>query len=173
MKKLMILISAGVLLASCSGEAEKKEDAITNDTAVAVKAPTTVLDETKVYPFMELKELYQKDWKGEEEGNASLDGKTVTVTGEISSRGSISAMVGSEIKVKGAKIEFRGSQFADPESGHDLEFVFPAEVAKDIEAMKVGTKVTIKGVIDQQQWYIESEDMKYTVLALKDCELVK
>ena len=158
---------------SCNSDSSESKDTDKKDSTVVVEEKGPVLDTGKVYGFMELKELYNQNWKGEEAGNTFLDGKTVTITGEVFSRGSISAMSGNEIVVKGANVKFRGGKFTDPDSGHDVECVFPATEANQVSSLAEGSKVTVKGVLEKQEIYIESADFRYNVLVLKDCHLVK
>ncbi|MEO1653199.1 MAG: hypothetical protein AAFU64_06620 [Bacteroidota bacterium] len=150
---------------SIEGGEEVSNEATTSSPAVA-------LDESKIYPFMELKELYQQNWEGEEAGNAALDGQTVTLSGEVFNTSKMSALVDGEMQVKGIKIEFRGGEFADPDFGHDVECVFSAEQVEKIEALEDGALVTVKGTLEKQEIYIEP-DFKYTVLTLNNCELVE
>ncbi len=138
--------------------------------AAAAEAPT-VLDDSKVYPFMELKEIYAQHWKGEEAGNADLDGKTVTITGKLFGTGSVSELVGGKTVMKSVKMEFRGGKFTDPNFGHDVECHFPGAMQKEILSIKEGSEVTVKGTIEKQEIYIEP-DMQYNVLSLIDCALV-
>jgi hypothetical protein len=174
MKNLFITLSIGAVLASCSSSTETSGEVKTDSTAVVAQAQVTKIEEGKVYPFMELKELYNINWKGEEAGNADLDGKTVTVTGEVFSVGKVSKLLtGNDMEVTGAKMEFRGSEFKDPDFGHDFECRFPAEIAQEIADIKKGTTVKVTGVIEKQELYIESADFKYTVMTIKDCKIVK
>ncbi len=174
MKKLFIALSLGAVLASCSSSSEISNEVKTDSTSVVAETQVTKLEDGKVYPFMELKELYNINWKGEEAGNADLDGKTVTVTGVVFSVGKVSKLLtGNDMEVTGVKMEFRGSEFKDPDFGHDVECRFPAELANEVSEIKKGTTVKVTGVIEKQELYIESADFKYTVITLKDCKIVK
>lgn len=173
MKKLFITLSIGAVLASCSSSSETSNEVKTDSTTVVAEVQVTKLEEGKVYPFMELKELYNINWKGEESGNTDLDGKTVTVTGVVFSVGKVSKLEGNDIVTTGAKMEFRGSEFKDPDFGHDVECRFPAELANEVSEIKKGATVKVTGVIEKQELYIESADFKYTVMTLKDCKIVK
>lgn len=173
MKNLLITLSLGALLASCSSSSETSNEVKTDSTTVVAEVQVTKLEEGKVYPFMELKELYNTNWKGEEAGNADLDGKTVTVTGVVFSVGKVSKLESNDIVTTGAKMEFRGSEFKDPDFGHDVECRFPAELANEVSEIKKGATVKVTGVIEKQELYIESADFKYTVMTLKDCKIVK
>src|SRR6478609_3943043 len=88
MKKVFICLTIGVIFASsCSSDSSESKDTDKKDSTAVVEEKGPVLDSAKVYGFMELKELYNQNWKGEEEGNTFLDGKTVTISGEVFSRG--------------------------------------------------------------------------------------
>ncbi len=130
--------------------------------------------EEKVYPFMELKTLYNENWKGEMKGNDILDGKEVIISGIIYSKGSISSLQDDDsFKVTGAKVRFKEKEdISEEDFSYDVACIFNAEFADKVDALKKGSFVLIKGIIYQQQWYIEPS-MKYTVLELKDCEIVK
>lgn len=179
MNKLLLALALSMSLVACdvdttstttSGEVA---DSTTAKEAAPAAAPaaTATLDESKVYPFMELKEIYAQNWKGEEAGNADLDGKTVTITGKVFGTGSVSELVGSKTVLKSVKMEFRGGKFTDPNFGHDVECHFPGTMQKEILGIKEGSEVTVKGTIEKQEIYIEP-DMQYNVLSLIDCALV-
>ena len=180
MKQLLIFLSIAVLLVSCGVKSEQQVELDDQTATEVTKTPEAVdtpemevsLDDSKVYPFMELKELYNVNWKGESSGNAGLDGKTVTITGEVFNSTKMSKYVDGGFEVTGAKLEFRGGEFTDPDFGHDVECVFPADQAEAIAGIEDGTMVTVKGVIEKQEGYIEP-GFSYKVLTLKDCELVQ
>ena len=119
----MSLVACDVDTTSTTTTGTEAADSTTAKDAAPAAAPeaAVVLDDSKVYPFMELKELYAKNWKGEEAGNAELDGKTVTITGKLFGTGSVSELVGGKTVLKTVKMEFRGGKFTDPNFGHDLE----------------------------------------------------
>jgi hypothetical protein len=173
MKKQMICFFVGALLSACSSTPSETSQDVKKDSSKMQEKTVTKLEEGKIYPFMELKELYNKNWRGEKAGNADLDGKTVTITGEVFGAVKISTLKGNDVEVTGAKIELRGSKFKDPESGHDVECLFSAELASEISKIKKGTILKITGIIQGQQLYIESSTFKYLVMSIKDCKLVK
>ena len=185
MKKILLFLSFAVFLFSCgetstsseesSGSAETTETTESTESTESetdTEAPRVEFEEGKVYPFMELKEIYNQDWEGESKGNPVLDGKTTTITGEVFYKGQNSKLVGDNIEVTGARLEFRGGEFKDPVFGHDFECLFPPEMVDQVTSIEEGTPVTVKGVIDKQEIYIEP-GQKYTVMTLKECELIE
>lgn len=167
--KSSLCILIAVLLSSCGGNSEIPD---TNPTP-EVNLNKLELDENSVYPFMELKKMYAVNWKGESKGNEDFDGKTVTITGEVFIRGINTKFIDDDSRIcTGARIEFRGSKFPDDSFGHDVECLFSAEMADEISALEIGSTVTVKGVIERQEVYIEP-NVKYYVLTLIDGELIK
>lgn len=172
MKKAIYLIVA--LFCACNNPsvpADEHQASTTDSLKSQHPQPTIALETNKTYPFMELKNLYDMGWKGEEKGHPELDKQTVKVVGAVFGKSRVSGLVGDEIVEKGMKLQFRGSQFADPDFGHDLECMFALENINLLEAIKEGDTVSVQGIIDKQELYIEPK-VKYTVLTLKDCELM-
>lgn len=181
MKKYLFFITIVGILTACTevstNSGNDSHEQVSDNTEnehnedIEANSESESIDLDKVYPFMELKELYQSNWKGEERGNSVWDGKTVTITGEVFSSGRMSKLVDGEVQLVGAKLEFRGSDFKDPNFGHDFECLFPKDQALKIADIATGTKVTVKGIVDKQEGYIEP-GLTYNVLTLKDCKLV-
>ncbi len=171
MKKLFIYVSTVLVLMSCDSNSNGEHTTDGQSTEHTATENHVVLDDTKTYPFMELKALYQKNWIGEEEGNPAIDNTIVTVTGEVFEVVKMFNYVDGESQIKGVKVLFRGSQFSDPDFGHDFECIFPLEKLDEITVLEEGQTVIIAGTIEKQEVYIDTET--YTVLSLQDSQLTK
>ena len=134
-------------------------------------AKSVELDGKKVYPFMELKRLYQKNWKGEAAGSPVLDGKHVMISGSVFGTGRKSKLVDGEVKVLGTSVRFRGGEFKDPDFGHDVECLVGADKIESIKNLKKGDSVTLRGTISGQEITIEGS-FSYKTLKLNGCEVV-
>ncbi len=171
MKKLIIYISIGAFLSSCGSSVDQEKEQVNKEVESDVNLNTVVLDENEVYSFMDLKDLYAQNWEGEEKGNIAIDGSIVSLKGEIFDVVKKFNFVDGESKLKGVKIAFRGSEFADPDFGHDVECHFSLEQVEEITALTEGANVIVKGIIEKQEVYIEP-DLTYTVLSIKSCQLI-
>lgn len=175
MKKLVNFIAIAVLVSACADSSDQELEEVLDQEIVPAETEDNidpvVLDDTKVYDFMQLKELYSQNWEGEEIGNSVLDGKEVTISGDIFYVAKQFKYMNGESQLKGVKIQFRGSEFEDPDFGHDVECLFSLEDVEDVSTLSEGMNVTIKGMIEKQDIYIEP-DLTYTVLSLTACELI-
>ncbi len=130
----------------------------------------SALDLSKPHPFMKLKAAYQVDWRGEERGNAQLDGQHATIRGRVFGKGHLSKVVDGKIQQVGVYLSFRGGTFPDPDFGFDVQCVFDMEQAATLSAVE-GDNVTVRGTIARQEITIEP-GFTYTTLILTGCAAV-
>lgn len=173
MVKITLYLSSMILLVACienkstDTETIKKLDSVVTTYAVDTVEKIAIKE---FYDGVEFKNLYQKKWKGESEGNPEWDNKIVTIEGKVYVNSVITRLHDDGSETRKGKIDFRNEEYKNI-FRMDYTFEFDPAKISELKKIKKATIIKIKGKVSKQEIYIEPKET-YSVIVFDDCEVV-